>query len=633
MAKLTLDDLSQLNSTAITSVNNSWDSLVDAIENTLSRDGTAPNEMNDDLDMNSNKIYNLPEPLTDTEPLRLGDLGDVLQEGDAVIASKTQAEAGASNALVMTPLRTAQQSAQIVGWNAQWSGCVGDGVTDDTVNFQAALNSGYRTIIVPETDDFYLVGGGLIIPSETHLLGQGKPTIKLTAASQLSMFDLEDNSDIEIEKLELYGNAEVELDNTGSCGIDSDPGVSKIKIRDCFIHHFARHGMSIDGVTDAIIENNIVEDSYWAAGILISSTTQSANVKILNNTVRRTQYANIHGFFGCVGLQVIGNFCDGSNAGITVLGGGQVADNITFYQEDTGGLLTDAIIANNVCLNSGNHGMHIGGDRVIITGNVIKNPTNGGLFIAKGDNTTPDPAVQVVVTGNNIKFADRTAITAIGINLRNYTTGTISGNIIVDAYDGFEVNGIDTAGAGVSDFTICNNTITGYGHYGFRLRNKILRTQITGNKLTADSTAVTEDFRVSELSGSTTADLLLSNNPSNNADTVYAQGAGISLGTTQTLTIATGAITVPGPGYYRIDTEGAAATDDLDTINGGKVGDIIVLNSVSTSRDPTIKHNTGNILLAGAADFVMTVTQDMVMLIRHVGGTQWVSLATPANNG
>lgn len=45
-----------------------------AFDNTLSRDGTSPNQMTANLDMNSNRILNLPAPVDVTEPLRLADL-------------------------------------------------------------------------------------------------------------------------------------------------------------------------------------------------------------------------------------------------------------------------------------------------------------------------------------------------------------------------------------------------------------------------------------------------------------------------------------------------------------------------------------------------------------------------------
>ena len=75
MAKVTLSDLANLENqaTAVTTINTNSALLEAAIENTLSRDGTTPNSMSADLDMNSYRILNLPAPISTGEPLRLGD--------------------------------------------------------------------------------------------------------------------------------------------------------------------------------------------------------------------------------------------------------------------------------------------------------------------------------------------------------------------------------------------------------------------------------------------------------------------------------------------------------------------------------------------------------------------------------
>ncbi|SRR6266550_3821768 len=75
MAKLTLSDVSNIgNPHSISNTIGDNNSLIEAaVENTLSRDGTSPNQMSADLDMNSNSILNLPAPTHDTEPIRLID--------------------------------------------------------------------------------------------------------------------------------------------------------------------------------------------------------------------------------------------------------------------------------------------------------------------------------------------------------------------------------------------------------------------------------------------------------------------------------------------------------------------------------------------------------------------------------
>lgn len=94
------------------------------------------------------------------------------------------------------------------------------------------------------------------------------------------------------------------------------------------------------------------------------------------------------------------------------------------------------------------------------------------------------------------------------------------------------------------------------------------------------------------------------------------------------LTLASDAITVTGC-YHRVDTEAAAATDNLATINGAATGQIIILQSVSSSRDVTVKNGTGNIFLSGS-DFVLDNSRDFIVLI-CTGGE--INELARSNNG
>ena len=79
MAKITLSNLGAGTAfqNAITPINTNNDTIEAAWENNLSRDGTSPNEMLSNLDMNSNRVLNLPLPVNTSEPLRLGDITSV----------------------------------------------------------------------------------------------------------------------------------------------------------------------------------------------------------------------------------------------------------------------------------------------------------------------------------------------------------------------------------------------------------------------------------------------------------------------------------------------------------------------------------------------------------------------------
>lgn len=83
MSKITLQDLVNLENetSAVTLINSNSTIIQDAFDNTLSLDGTAPNQMQALLDLNSNQIINLPAPAQSSSPLRLQDLNSFVGGG------------------------------------------------------------------------------------------------------------------------------------------------------------------------------------------------------------------------------------------------------------------------------------------------------------------------------------------------------------------------------------------------------------------------------------------------------------------------------------------------------------------------------------------------------------------------
>jgi hypothetical protein len=90
--------------------------------------------------------------------------------------------------------------------------------------------------------------------------------------------------------------------------------------------------------------------------------------------------------------------------------------------------------------------------------------------------------------------------------------------------------------------------------------------------------------------------------------------------TSSTLTIASGAVTRTRF-YHTIDTEGAAGTDDLDTLNGGLLGDLLLIRPANDARTVVVKHLTGNIRLNGNADLSLDEEDDFLLLL--FTGSQW----------
>lgn len=84
MAKLSLVDVANLSGNPVSAQNNinsNSAAIEAAIENTLSRDGATPNQMNAQIDMNSNEIINLGVPSGDNSAARLKDVKNTLGSG------------------------------------------------------------------------------------------------------------------------------------------------------------------------------------------------------------------------------------------------------------------------------------------------------------------------------------------------------------------------------------------------------------------------------------------------------------------------------------------------------------------------------------------------------------------------
>ena len=102
MVKLTLTDLTSLTSnetTAITQINANGALIEAAIENTVSRDGTSPNTMTANLDMNSKKLLNVAAGTVAADGVNLSQLtaatGQVPGLSMTMETTQTDADQGA----------------------------------------------------------------------------------------------------------------------------------------------------------------------------------------------------------------------------------------------------------------------------------------------------------------------------------------------------------------------------------------------------------------------------------------------------------------------------------------------------------------------------------------------------------
>jgi hypothetical protein len=100
MAKLTLDDIVNLQNegSAVNTMNGNSALTEAALEKTLSRDGTSPNQMTASLDMNSNRILNIPFAISAGEPVSLGQFNSAAIRYDIpqILTQNQQSQARAN---------------------------------------------------------------------------------------------------------------------------------------------------------------------------------------------------------------------------------------------------------------------------------------------------------------------------------------------------------------------------------------------------------------------------------------------------------------------------------------------------------------------------------------------------------
>lgn len=143
MAKLSLTRLAggYLSTAA---VNANYTLMETALDNTLSRDGSTPNTMSADIDMNSSgRITNMLDAVNNQEPITLAQA--------ALIAGVTSPLTQDTVAAVLWPqsaIETANSSTatelQYYYGDVQRYGAKLDGATDDTTAFNTATSSGYE---------------------------------------------------------------------------------------------------------------------------------------------------------------------------------------------------------------------------------------------------------------------------------------------------------------------------------------------------------------------------------------------------------------------------------------------------------------------------------------------------------
>lgn len=118
MAKLTLNTIGSRYG-SVDALNDNFDAIEQAFENTFSRDGTGPNSLEATMDANSQRIINLPDPVGNTEPATKGWILD--QPNQAAASAVAAAASAAAAAVSETNAEAAAEQVVDWVWKDEWA--------------------------------------------------------------------------------------------------------------------------------------------------------------------------------------------------------------------------------------------------------------------------------------------------------------------------------------------------------------------------------------------------------------------------------------------------------------------------------------------------------------------------------
>jgi hypothetical protein len=331
-----------------------------------------------------------------------------------------------------------------------------------------------------------------------------------------------------------------------------------------------------------------------------STTTAVERIIVSNNKFKDTQHNGVTCEIYTKNSLITGNTFENLPQAIKMESLGNTVDNITISHN----------VIRNITLSTA---LNLVGDKVKFTGNRCYNLVGGPIFsqyfdcsnnefYSCGDSATSSPVVAVTSTSTQGIVSNNLIVDA-----KYYAINIISGNITGNRIINCSNYAIRIQGAG--------SVIT--GNYVDGALRGIVLVGTTTNALVSDNVIYnTTEQAISYTNNTAFQSVLLKENLGYQLPEI---GATII---NDTITVSLSSKSV------RVGSEGAATTDNLITINGGYIGQIIILRALSTSQVITVQE-TGNIDLSGTASFILTNANDTLTLFWT--GTKWIEIARSDN--
>lgn len=651
MAKITLNDIpSGFFSNTAHNTNNGL--IETALENTLSRDGTSPNQMEANLDMNSFRVVNLPEPINSNEAARLQDVQNGIAGASiANLVSFTPYSNIASNTVqgaIQEEVNdlAASSGSSLVGFIQAGTGAVprtvqskdrerisvldfGDNTTPGTTDMAAIAQlavdaAGNNTVIeFPGAGPYKIGAAGVLVSAKHGITFEGNAVIKFSAQTALT-----------IQSMGRAGIKFVSCTKSGVRGLTFD-GNSIVQAAvgfdantDCFVDNCEVYScggiaqiVSAGGTNTQITFNKIHTAVGTAKGMWLGNLTAAeieTSLHVYGNYVTGSGGTGI--VFTSVGGRCFGNYSS-NNAGsgiifsgangysakrISCMGNTCNANAYHGVQSDVvyttdADLTSDMVIVGNTC--DGNTGSGIYALNVKswqINANTVTNNANG---ITSGDR-----AYNIGISANTIRDTRSAGARTQGVGIQftcqannssnilmsgNVIDNNVSSNIQVNVNTGYTLTGLNING----------NSVSGAAYGVFITETdvgSVIDGLVTGNVALGAGTA---DIRV------TASDVLVANNNYN------TQNAAVS----NTFVDADTTPAISGKNSYLASNTGATTITAFDGTSP-YLKDITIW---ATNGNTTLQH--GTIILKGAAN--TTIPGNGIITFRHLGSNNWLEVS------
>ncbi len=480
-------------------LNENFQRISDAIDNTLSRDGTSPNFMTANIDMNSHRITNLAAPFNQSDAVRLIDLqnyGGGGEGGDGALATNLLLADGAELVtFTQDGTDTLSQSVEArlkkMVFLTDFTNGVADGTTATDAAWVNALTQCGLTgqaLYVPGGTSYYKLTTEITVPAGVKIWGDGYYSYVKQTSAGMNCFIASGNNEfvgIRMEGLHTHTDPALFTKNNGVFA----SAVKNVTVRNCIMFGFQSSGVQFRNVVSGNISENLIYGGWWnyptgvtvTADISLYSDTEGSNITIANNRClsNNSQGIMINNQGYDHDLSVTGNIC-------------------TAMEDDLSAEVPLATLQRRHGLVAGYGG---GGGRFSCIGNTCRNTLVSGIYHTA--NTTGTHAVTIngnVCSLNGLVTAgasDSTLAGGISLNGGGAQSISVFANAVydfrgksADSVGSIMFNGASTAN---TEIQIVDNTIDTSNTRGILCKGDLTNVVIRGNKIKG---CVEEDIQV-----------------------------------------------------------------------------------------------------------------------------------------